>query len=163
VKIRLRRRTLWTIAVGVAATVLVVLLILIAAGVLVVPGTASPSPVSVSSVQFTIEQGTNKSGNGWFGPNTITYTGLANGYPFRVAPGDGFSVPITFENYDSAPHTLYNITVQPPFAFAGSSPTLPQTLRAYQDDAYLLIDVTAPSAPGATLTLFIFINAIPPT
>jgi hypothetical protein len=159
----LRRRQIWTIGVAAAVTVLAVLLILIAAGVLVLPGTAAPTPVSVISVQFTILQGTNSSGNPWFGPSMFSYTGLANGYPFSVAPGGGFSVPVTFENYDDAPHTLYSIDVQSPFLFAGSSPTLPQTLRALQDDAYLLIYVTAPSTAGASLTLFVTINALPPS
>ncbi len=117
--VKIKRRHLWTIAVATAATVLVVLLILIAAGALVVPGTSSPAPVSVTSVQFTILQGTNASGNPWFGPSTVVYTGLANGYPFTVSPGGGFSVPITFENYDSSPHTLYSISAAAPFSFAG--------------------------------------------
>lgn len=162
-KLQLRRRHVWTIAVAAAATVLVVLLILIAAGTLTLPGASGPAPVSVSSVQITLLQGTNASGNGWFGPSTITYAGLGSGYPYQVPPGSSFSVPVTLQNYDSTAHTLYSVAVGAPFSFSSSSPALPATLRALQDDALLEISVTAPSTAGASGTLFITINALPPT
>lgn len=159
---QMRRRTLWTIAVAVVAVVLAVLLILIAFGFLVLPGSAPPAPVTISAVQFTLLQGTNASGNGWFGPSTFTYTGIYNGFPFHVSPGGSFSVPVILENFDDNPHTLYSVSVQPPFLFESTSPALPQTMVALQDDALLTIYAKAPSSPGETLELFVTINALPP-
>jgi hypothetical protein len=161
--VKIRRRTVWTIAVAVVATVLVILLILIAAGALVVPGAAPPSPVTVTSVQYTILQGTNASGNGWFGPNVVTYSGPANGFPVKLSPGAQFTEWFTIINFDSSPHTVYSVAVQAPFTFVQSSPGLPQTLKALQDDADLEIFLTAPSTAGATGTLFITIDALPPS
>lgn len=160
---RIRRRYLWTIAVAIVAVVLALLLVLIATGILVLPSSGSPAPVSVTSVQFTVLQGTNASGLGWLGPSTFNYSGAANGYPFKVAPGATFSIPIEWRNYDGSPHTLYSITAQTPFAFSSSSPALPATLTAYQDDAFMQVYVTAPNSAGASLTLFLTINAYPPS
>ncbi len=160
---KVRRRTLWTIGVAAAAAVLVVLLLLISIGVLVLPGTPAPAPVSVNSAQFTILQGTNASGNGWFGPSSFSYTGVVNGYPFKVAPGATFTVSVTWTNYDDNPHTLYSISVAAPFAFSKSSPSLPATLYALEDDAFMQIYVVAPNSAGASLTLFVTVNALPPS
>ncbi len=163
---KVRRRTLWTIGVAVAAAVLVALLALIALGVLVLPGTPGPAPVSVTSVQFTVLQGTNASGNGWLGPSSFSYSGVVNGYPFDVAPGGTFTVSVTWTNYDSNPHTIYSVSVAAPFAFSRTTPALPATLSANQDDALMQIYVVAPngsSAAGASLTLFVTVNALPPS
>lgn len=160
---RIRRRHLWTIAVAIVAVVLALLLVFIATGILVLPTHGSPAPVSVTAVQFTVLQGTNASGLPWLGPSSFNYSGAANGYPFQVAPGAKFSVPVEWRNYDGSPHTLYSITAQSPFTFASSSPALPATLTAYQDDAFMQIYVLAPNSAGAHLTLFLTINAYPPS
>jgi hypothetical protein len=154
---------LWTIAVAIGALVIVALLILIAVGVLVLPGTAPPAPVNVSSVQFTLLQGTNASGYPWFGPYTFTYTGLANGYPFSAPPGGTFTIPVILENYDNATHTIYDVTVGGPFTLKGTSPALPLTSPALDDNIILNLTVVAPSNPGATLTMFVTINLLPPS
>lgn len=160
---KVRRRTLWTIAVAVTAAVLVALLVLISIGVLVLPGAPAPAPVSVTSAQFTLLQGTNASGNGWFGPSSFSYSGVVNGYPFSVAPGATFSISVTWTNYDSNPHTIYSISVAAPFAFVRSSPSVPATLYGLEDDAFMQIYVTAPNSPGASLSVFLTVNAIPPS
>jgi len=160
--LKIRKRTLWTIGVAVVAAVLVTLLVLIAMGTLVLPG-STPAPVTVNAVQFTLLQGTNASGQGWFGPDTFVYTGAVNGYPFHVTPGATFSVPVEWQNFDGSPHTIYSISAAAPFTFVSTSPSLPATLAAYQDDAFMQIYVTAPSSAGATLTLDLTVNALPPT
>ena len=166
---KLRRRHFWTIAVGIAAVLLVVLLSLIALGVLVLPGGSGPAPVTVTAVDFTLQQGTlsrpcgNASEPGWFGASTFMYTGVA-GNPFVVvAPGGSFSVPLELENYDNNPHTLYSVQADAPFTVTSTSPTLPANLYACQDDALLEIYFTAPTTAGATLTLFVMVNALGPS
>lgn len=159
---KIRKRTLYTIGVAVAVIVLAVLLLLIAEGVLILPGTAGPAPVSVNAVQYTILQGTNASGNGWFGPNQVTYSGAVNGFPYKENPGATFSVSIELRNFDSQEHTLYSVSVSAPFVFSSTTPGLPAEIPAGTDDALLQIYVTAPSSPGTTLTLFVTLNALPP-
>jgi hypothetical protein len=116
----------------------------------------------VTSVRFTLLQGTNASGFGWFGPNIINYTGIVNGYPFTVAAGAAFSVPLVLENFDNRTHTIYSVTAGTPFTFTSSTPTLPASLLALEDSAVLQLGFIAPSNPGASLTLFVTVNALPP-
>ena len=160
---KVRRRTLWSIAVGVTAAVLVVLLVLIWYGVLVLPGAPAPAPVSVTSAQFTLLQGTNASGNGWFGPSAFSYSGVVNGYPVNVAPGGTFSISVTWTNYDSSAHTIYSISVAAPFTFVRSSPSLPATLYGLEDDAFMQIYVSAPNSAGLSLSVYVTVNALPPS
>jgi hypothetical protein len=161
--LKIKRRHLWTIAVAIVVVVLVILLALIAEGILVIPGASPPAPVTVSSVQFTLLQGTNQSGYGWFGPSNFSYTGVANGYPFVVAPGGGFTVPLVLENYDSVNHTLYSVQAATPFTYTGSSPPLPVSVYAHQDDAVLQLSFSAPSSPGESLTLFVTVDFLGPS
>jgi hypothetical protein len=148
--------------------VVVALLILVAVGVLVLPGTAGAAPVRVNAVEFTIEQGTNSSGFGWFGQSDFSYTGLANGYPFTPTAGSPFNVSIYLDNYDSVSHTVYSVTAGAPFTFKGSNPALPATIPPGvagpegPEGVYLEVTFVAPSTPGANLTLFVTINTIPP-
>lgn len=160
---KIKRRHVWTIGVAVVAAILVVLLVLIGLGDLQLPGTTSPAQVSVTAVQVTFQQGTTADGSGWLGPNTRVLTGAANGYPFLVAPGGSFSIPLELGNNYTSPVTLYTITAGAPFTFASSLPALPATLKALQDDALLQIFVNAPSSPGASLVLYLTINALPPS
>jgi hypothetical protein len=157
--VKVKRRHIWTIVVAIATIVLLVLLSLIALGYFVLPGAAPPAPVKVSQIDFTLDQGTNASGYGWFGPNTFTYTGIANGYPYSVAAGAAFTVPLILENYDDNPHDIYSIQVEAPFTLTGTTPILPATVAALQDDASFQLDFRAPSSPGATLTMFVTIDA----
>jgi hypothetical protein len=163
VKRKLKRSQLWTIAVGVAAVILATFLALIAFGVLVLPGASPPAPVRVTQVEFTLDQGTNASGRGWFGPSTFNYTGIGYGFPYVVAPGGNFSIPLILENFDTVPHTVYSASASAPFTLTGTSPALPAEVRALQDDAGLQLFVKAPSTPGATLTLFITVNMLGPS
>ncbi|MGI0155251.1 MAG: hypothetical protein ACREDE_03860 [Thermoplasmata archaeon] len=146
-----------------AAGALVILLIGIAAGILVVPGHSTPAPVQVSSVQFTLVQGTNASGNPWFGPSPVIYQGIQNGYPYSISPGKSFTVPLVLENFDTQSHTIYSISAAAPFTFTGSDPAAPVLVPAGTDDALLQLTFTAPSSAGSTLTLFVTINFLGPS
>ncbi|MGI0052999.1 MAG: hypothetical protein ACRECR_01900 [Thermoplasmata archaeon] len=157
---KLQRRSIWTITVGAGASVVVALLVLVGVGVLILPDTSSSSPVSVTAVQVTILQGTLANGQGWFGSSPYTLTGAANGYPYHVSPGASFSITLVLTNNDSLPHTVYSVSVSPPFTFAGTNPTLPATLAPFQDTAPLTVVVGAPSSPGTTSTLLLTINAL---
>jgi hypothetical protein len=158
--VRIRKRTLWSIGVAVAAAVLVVLLVFIALGILVLP-TSTPAPVSVNATQVTVLQGTNSGGAPWLGPSPFTISGAVNGYPIKVAPGATFWISVEWNNNYSSSTTIYSITAASPFVYAQSSPALPATLAAGQDDAFMQIYVTAPSTAGVTLTLFLTINTLP--
>ena len=161
---KIRRRHLWIICVAVATVILVVLLALIGLGVLVLPGGAPPAPVKIQEVQFSILQGRNSSGLPWFGPN-FTYSGLVNNYPFSVAPGGNFTLPVTIYNYDSVNHTVYSMSPSPPFTFDSSSPSFPwivQPVAKSDDSGNFDLTITAPNSAGDTLTLYITINALPP-
>lgn len=159
---KLKRRTIWTIGTVAALGVVAVLLTLIAAGILVLPG-ASPTPVNVTSVEFYLVQGTNASGNPWFGPSPIIYSGAANSLPFTVAPGASFSEALSLENFDNAPHTLYSISAAAPFKYVGSSPALPVVVPALEDSALMDMTFTAPSTPGASVVLVATLSLVPPT
>jgi hypothetical protein len=161
--LKLKHRQLWTIAVGVGAIIVVALLVLVALGILVLPGTPAPAQVTVTEVQFTILQGgANSTGFGWFGQGTFNYSGVVNGYPFTVAPGGSFTVPVTLENFDNNSHVIYSVQAAGAFIFKGSTPTLPATVPALEDDAALIFAFVAPSNPGASLTLSVTINTLPP-
>jgi hypothetical protein len=158
---RAKRRTLITIGMITAAGVLAVLLVLIAAGVLVLPSTSPPSPVTINSVQFNIVQGTNASGNPWFGHSPVIYSGTYNGTPFSVSPKATFNETLSLDNYDSAPHTIYSVSAFDPFTFVSSHPVLPAEVPADEDSAPLTMTFQAPSASG-TYVLIVNINTLPP-
>jgi hypothetical protein len=160
--VRLRKRQLWTIVVVVAVAVLVVIIALIGLGYLVLPGTPAPAKITLEQVNFTIVQGTNRSGANWFGPSHFSYAGLQNGYPFKVASGGTFNISLVLENFDSADHSIYSVSAATPFVFHTSTPVLPAVVLGDTDSAVLQMTFSAPNSPGATLTLFVTVNALPP-
>ncbi len=160
---RTRRKVLWATLVGVVAAALAVLLVLIALGILVLPGTAPSATVNVTAVHFTILQGTNQTtGLPWFGPSPFNETGPANGYPLSVAPGAAFSVPVVLTNNDHVAHTLYSVGGTSPFTVTGTNPGLPVSFPPGEDEIFV-ISLTAPSGAGATVVLDITLNALPPS
>jgi hypothetical protein len=162
--VQIKRRFLWTIVVAVATVILVILLALIGLGVLVLPGTAPPPPVQVQEVQFTFLQGDNASGLPWFGPN-FTYEGAVNNYPYSVAAGTNFTLPVIIYNYDNVNHTVYSMNPSPPFTFEKSEPTLPwvvQPVDKVDDSGIFDLTIQAPNSPGKLLTVYITIDAIAP-
>jgi hypothetical protein len=121
------------------------------------------APFIVTSVQFTILQGANSSGLPWFGPN-FTYSGSVNNYPFSVAPGANFTLPVLLYNYDNVNHTVYSMSPSSPFTFVKSTPAFPwivQPVDRSDDSGTFDLVMQAPRIPGDTLTLFITINALP--
>ena len=150
--------------VAIAAVILLVIVVLIALGDLVLPGTPAPAPVTIQQVNFTILQGTNSTGANWFGPSHFSYSPVNHtlGYPFQVKAGGGFSIPVVLENFDNATHTIYSVTAGAPFTFITSKPLLPSSLMPLQDSAVLDMNFTAPNSPGSTLVLFVTLDALPP-
>ncbi len=160
---KIKRTHFWTIVVAIVTVALVVLLVLIAVGDLVLPGKGAPAPVTVDMVKFTILQENNASGLPWFGPSNFTYTGLANGYPFVVAPGATFTLPVGLENYDSISHTIYSMNPDPPFTLVSCYPSLPFVVPPvlHEDDGGNFdLTIQAPSSSGQTLTMYVVINAL---
>ena len=145
-----------------AALFVVALLVLVGLGYLVLPGTPPPAPVTVTSVRFTIVQGTNASGLGWFGPSAFNYSGAANGYPFTVAAGGTFTISVTLWNHDNQAHTIYSAAAGAPFRVSSTAPSLPVGVAAMEDDALIQIGLVAPSTPGASLVLMVTIDTTPP-
>lgn len=156
-KRRLTRGRIIGAATLVATAVVCVLLVLIAIGVLVLP-TSPPRPVTVESVEWTIDQGQTAKGTGWFGASEINYTGL-NGFPTHVTPGGNLVVTWLFSNFDSHSRTIVNVSVTNGFELRSTSPSLPVMVPAGEDDAYLMVTVIVPNAPGAGLTLGITVLA----
>lgn len=164
---KLTRARFLQYAIVVAATVVVVLLVLIAFGAIRLPSSAAgPPSVTVTGVHWVIEQGTTSSGLGWFGPNEFNYTS-ADGYPVKVNTGDSLTIPWTFSNFDSSNHSIYEVYVGPPFSLVSTTPTIPLhggvNVPAGTDDAFLNVVVRAPSQTAAPLILNLTVDALFPT
>ncbi len=160
---KLKARQIWTLAVIAGALVLVVVISLIAAGVLVLPGTPAPSPVTVTEVTVNVLQGKNASGDPWFGPSPFNYTGVANGYPYHVSPGASFTIAVSLNNVDRSNHTIYSIIAAPPFTLIGCHPNpdpTPVIVPALSDDVFFQLSFTAPNSAGASLGLNVTFNAL---
>jgi hypothetical protein len=162
---KLSRRQWWTVAVVVAVGVLIVILGLIAAGVLVIPPNGPPAPVKIQVVCVTWLQGTNASGQPWFGPSNFCLSGVGNNLPYSSAPGSAVNVPIPVLNYDQSSHTIYSVEVGPPFTLQRTLPPLPYVVNSYTTnpegiDGGLMTFVILPSSPGEALGLNITINAL---
>jgi hypothetical protein len=142
----------------IAATILVVvLLILIVEGFLVVPS-SSPTPITITSVELKIDQGTTASGTTWFGPSYVNYTS-AEGYPIQVAPGGTWTVVWTFINFDNHYHNITGVFPDSPFTLYSTSPKLAYELPPDSDQCSLAITISAPSTAGATYAVTVVVDA----
>jgi hypothetical protein len=160
----LRRRAMrrWiAVAVAVAAILVVVLVVLISVGVLVLP-TKTSAPVTITSVELKVSQGTTGSGVPWFVPGYVNYTGV-EGYPIQVAPGTSWTVAWEFTAFDSVNHTIYRVSPSAPFVIASTNPAVPCLVPADTDKGTLSIVVTAPSDPGATYSLTLTVDTLTPS
>ncbi len=162
---KISRRQWWTVAVVVGVAVLVVILGLIAAGVLQVPPTGPAAPVKIQEVCVDWLQGTNSSGQLWFGPSPYCLTGVWNNLPYSAAAGSSVNIPIPVLNYDSVSHTIYSVQVGPPFALNRTLPPLPYVVQSYLTnpegiDGGLMVFVQLPSTPGLTAGVNLTINAL---
>jgi len=162
---KLAKRQWWTLAVILGALVLVVLLVSIAAGVLVLPGTGGSKPITIQEVCVKIQQGTNSSGAPWFGASAFCLTPAGSHLPFTSAAGSVVNVPIPILNYDTVAHTIYSAQVSPPFSVQRTSPALPYVVQPISSnpegiDGGLMLYVQLPSTPGLTSGLNVTINAL---
>ena len=155
----LRRSTFWTVAIGTAASVVVVLLVLIGIGVLVLPSSPT-APVRITEVRWTILQGTTTSGIGWFGPSQFNYT--TNGFPTNETPGGSLSLAVTLANFDTQNHTVYSVVAVSPFDVSAVHPTVPRMVPHGDDNALFQVVVTVPNQPGLSLSLQLTIDALGP-
>jgi hypothetical protein len=153
-KLRLRRRTIWTMAIGAVTALVVVLLVLIGLGILIIPGT-TPAPYTVSGVVVTIIQGTTSSGGGWFGSSPQNYSSLG-----AFAPGSTFVFPWTFSNFDTTSHNITSVTAAPPFSVVSVSPSLPNQVPRGADSARLEITVRVPNDGGGSGVLMLTVSAV---
>jgi hypothetical protein len=162
---KLSRRQWWTVAVVVAAGLLLVLLGLIATGVLVLPAAGPPAPVKIQEVCVTWEQGTNASGDPWFGPSPYCLTGVGENLPYTSAPGSVVNIPIPVLNYDQVSHTIYSVQVGAPFVLQRTVPPLPYVVTSIRVnpegiDGGLDTYIVLPSTPGVALGVNVTINAL---
>jgi len=160
-KLRLTRPRLLELLVAFATGIVIVLLVLIGTGTLVLPA-ASGAKVTIAAAQWHIEQGTTKSGFGWFGPNEINAT-EADGLPIEVAPGGTFQLVLTLSNLDSVNHTIYSVSAASPFGVVSSVPRLPTLVISGADDWNLAVTVSVPgSSDGSSYTVELTVVALSP-
>lgn len=149
----------WTALFAVALGVLVFLLVLIGIGDLRLPGSSSPS-VTVTEVKWTIEQGTNKGGLGWFGKGEFNYTNATGWMAPTYPAGSRFTVSWSIANYDTVNHTIYSVSLGSPFLLAGTRLPLPMNVNVGDDGNVLELYVTTPSSTSGAFALNITVNAL---
>lgn len=156
---RLRRRG-WFLKtlIAVAAAVVVVLVGLIAAGVLVLP-LAPPTTVTISEVQWTVLEGTTAQGYGWFGNSSFTWD-HRNGFPLTLSPGSSFQLPWTTANMDGVNHTIYSVSVNPPFRLVSTWPTVPVVAPGGEDSVVFEFQISVPSTASGSMVLQVTVNAL---
>ena len=164
---KVTRRRLRTIAVLAVAGALIVVLALIAAGILVLPSTGPPAPVTVTQVCVTVLEGTNSTGYGWFGPSSYCLSGVADHYPYQQAAGSQVTMYLPTLNYNNVNETLYSVSVASPFTLVSTLPPLPYVVAPISVnpegiDGGLAVMVLLPSTAGATLTMYVTVNALSP-
>ncbi|MGA9839868.1 MAG: hypothetical protein WBF81_09435 [Thermoplasmata archaeon] len=162
---KVNRRKLWTILVAIATAVVLVILGLIGAGVLVLPASGPPAPVTVTEVCVTVLQGQTSNGTGWFGSGSYCLNGVANHYPYQQAAGTPVKIFLPILNYDSVTRTLWSVEVAAPFSFQFSLPPLPYNVTSYTVnpegiDGGLAVQVLLPSTPGAVLVMHVTLDAL---
>ncbi len=152
---RRRARFLWSLVAAVAGLV-VLLVALVGFGYLRLPSAPPPS-VTVSQVDWTVLEGTTSTGIGWFGNSSFNYT-LAEGFPLAVTAGSSFSVVWTTMNWDSSPHTVSYVAVSSPFTLERSTPGVPITAAAGDDDVGFSFTIGVPSSASGSYVLDVTVN-----
>lgn len=154
-----RSRLIWGVLYGVVATILVVLLVLIALGYLVLPS-SPPATVTIEKVEWTILQGTTSQGHGWFGNSSFNWS-TADGYPVAIKAGTTFELPWSPSNLDTVSHTVYSISVSSPFSCVSSRPALPTSVPPGDgDDGGFNFGISIPGSSSGSYTLEITVNAL---
>jgi len=157
-----RRRRLWEFLIAIAASVLIFLLVLIGAGILTLP-TAPPATVTVTAAQWRIIEGTSATGLGWFGPSTLNST-AADGFPYTVSSGGVFTLDRLLSNGDDVNHTIYLVTVQPPFTIGSFTPGTPFSVPSGEDDFVFSMTLVAPTVGSSeSFSTVITLDAMGPT
>jgi hypothetical protein len=156
-----RRQWVWTALFAVALAVLVFLLVLVGVGYLRLPSSSSSKPsVTVTAVDWTVEQGTNGHGVGWFGKNQFNYTGATGWFPPTFAAGSQLQVSWSISNFDNVNHTIYSVSVGAPFSLDHTLPVLPMTVFVGDDGNTLGIWVTTSSSTSGSYVLDITVDAL---
>lgn len=156
-----RRQWVWTALFAVALAVLVFLLVLIGVGYLRLPSTSSTgAQVTVTAVDWTIEQGTNGHGIGWFGKSQFNYTGATGWFPPTFAAGSELQVSWSISNFDTVNHTVYTVTAGAPFSVARTLPVLPMNVNVGDDGNTLGVWVTTSSSTSGSYVLDLTVDAL---
>jgi hypothetical protein len=154
-----RRQQLWTALFAVALGVLVFLLVLIGIGELRLPGAATPN-VTVTEVQWTIEQGTTGHGVGWFGKGLFNYTTATGWAAPTFAAGTELKVVWDVQNFDSVPHNITGVSVGQPFTVdTARSSALPLAVNIGDEGAILTVWVTTSSSTSGAFVLTITVTS----
>jgi hypothetical protein len=156
-----RRRVLWAALFAVAIGVLVLLLVLIGIGYLrLSTSSSSGNQVTISAVHWSVEQGTNAAGSGWFGKSQFNYTGSDGWVPPTFAAGSELTVNWAISNFDTVEHNISAVSVGSPFVLAGTHPTLPMVVIVGDDGGTLGVIVTTPSSLSGSFVLDITVDAL---
>ena len=110
-------------------------------------GRATPPTITVTGVELIVHQGNSSDGVPWFGPGIVNYT-QASGFPRTISSGGTFGIGWTFSTFDNVSHTIYRLTVVPPFSLAYTSPQLPYAAAVGITPGELAIYLQVPKASG---------------
>lgn len=144
---------------GVALGALVLILVLVGVGYLRLPTSPGPT-VTVTEVRWTVQQGTNAGGMGWFGKGQFNYTAASGWLAPTFSAGSRFQVSWTIANYDDVNHTIYSVSVSSPFVLAGTLAPLPMNVNVGDDGNILGVWVSTSSSTSGSFPLSITVNAL---
>jgi hypothetical protein len=154
-----RRERVWTALFAVALGVLIFLLVLIGIGYLRLPQAAGAT-VTVTAVDWTIEQGTNGHGTGWFGKGLFNYTNATGWRSPSFAAGTSLEVVWTVQNFDTTVHNLTGVSVGSPFqTVAGKGSPLPLRVNIGDDGGTLVLWVTTASSVSGSYVLDVTVTS----
>jgi len=157
---RFDRPLLLRVAVVAVAGLVVVLLVMIGLGYLILPANP-PTTVTISEVRWTILQGTNPNGRGWFGNSPINETPPAESLPWTTDSGSLVKVAILLLGGN---HTIYNVTsLTSGFTVVSTTPAMPCAANGVDDFALAAL-VRVPSVSSdVSYVLEMEINAEGPS
>lgn len=148
------RHTFWYVAGGCGATLTLLVIVLF-----VLPLVAPPSPVTIESIHWKIEQTPPVNGSTEFAEQWINQSGPTWGFPFQIRAGGSFNDSLVIVNTEPYDVYLCSASIAPPLYIVNTSPALPM-VAVPEEDNLLVLTLSVGAGAGSVVNVSGGINAV---